>query len=124
PPAEPGMLEMDIETPALILDLDAFEANLETMAKSVDRYSIALRPHAKTHKSTVIANLQLRKGAIGQCVQKIAEAEVMAWGGIPDILITNEIVDPRELKRLAALSTIAKVAVSVDSLRQIESIET
>ena len=105
------MRESEVETPALILDLDAFEFNLDTMARMVAGVSARLRPHAKTHKSPVVANLQMRRGAIGQCVQKVAEAEVMAWGGVEDILVTNQIVDPRKLARLAALSRIAQVAL-------------
>ncbi|WP_341910160.1 DSD1 family PLP-dependent enzyme [Polaromonas sp. YR568] len=123
PPAQPGMRETDVETPALILDLDAFEFNLDTMARTVAGTRVKLRPHAKTHKCPVVAQLQMRRGAIGQCVQKIAEAEAMAWGGVNDILVTNEIVDPRKLARLAALSSIAQVAVSVDSLKHITLIE-
>ena len=123
PPAQPGMSESEIETPALILDLDAFEFNLDTMARRVAGLGTRLRPHAKTHKSPVVANLQMRRGAIGQCVQKVAEAEVMAWGGVEDILVTNQIVDPRKLARLAALSGIARVALCVDSLQHVALLE-
>ena len=117
------MRESEVETPALILDLDAFEFNLDTMARMVAGVSARLRPHAKTHKSPVVANLQMRRGAIGQCVQKVAEAEVMAWGGVEDILVTNQIVDPRKLARLAALSRIAQVALCVDSPEHVSLLE-
>src|ERR1700722_16415706 len=92
PPAEPGMPIDEVDTPALILDLDAFEANLDHMAKLAAATNVKLRPHAKTHKSPVIAHLQMARGAVGQCVQKVAEAESLAWGGVPDILVRNEIV--------------------------------
>jgi D-serine deaminase-like pyridoxal phosphate-dependent protein len=82
-----------------------------------------LRAHAKTHKSSVIAKLQMARGAVGQCVQKVAEAEALAWGGIPDILVTNQVVGPRKLARLAALARIAEVAVCVDDAAQIALIE-
>src|SRR5690349_9493973 len=75
PPAQPGMREDEIDTPALVIDLDAFEANLDRMAALLAPTGARLRAHAKTHKSPVIARLQMARGAIGQCVQKVAEAE-------------------------------------------------
>lgn len=123
PPAEPGMREEDVDTPALILDLDAFEHNLDTMAALLAPTGTKLRAHAKTHKSPVVALAQMRRGAVGQCVQKVAEAEALAWGGVPDILVSNEVIAPRKLARLAALSRIAKVAVCADDARGIAAIE-
>ena len=123
PPAEPGMREEDIDTPALVLDLDAFEHNLDTMAALLAPTGAKLRAHAKTHKSPIVALQQMRRGAIGQCVQKVAEAEALAWGGVPDILVSNEVLAPRKLARLAALSGIAKVAVCADDLAGIAAIE-
>ncbi len=123
PPAEPGMSLDEVDTPALIVDLDAFEANLDTMASLAAAAGVKLRPHAKTHKSPVVARLQMAHGAVGQCVQKVAEAEVLAWGGVSDILVSNEVVSPRKLARLAALTHIAKVAVCADSLEGIALIE-
>jgi D-serine deaminase-like pyridoxal phosphate-dependent protein len=123
PPAEPGMREDEVDTPALLLDLDAFEHNLDTMAALLAPTGTKLRAHAKTHKSPVVALAQMRRGAIGQCVQKVAEAEALAWGGVPDILVSNEVIAPRKLARLAALSSIAKVAVCADDLRGIAAIE-
>jgi D-serine deaminase-like pyridoxal phosphate-dependent protein len=119
PPAEIGMREEDIDTPALVLDLDAFEHNLDTMAALLAPTGTKLRAHAKTHKSPVVALQQMRRGAIGQCVQKVSEAEALAWGGVPDILVSNQVIAPRKLARLAALSSIAKVAVCADDLRGI-----
>ena len=123
PPAEPGMREEEVETPALLLDLDAFEANLDAMAALLAPTGARLRAHAKTHKSPVIAHLQMRRGAIGQCVQKVAEAEILAWGGIPDILVSNEVVGPRKLARLAALGRIARIAVCADDEAQVAALE-
>ena len=114
PPATPGMREDEIDTPALVIDLDAFEFNLDTMAALLAPTGVKLRAHAKTHKSPVIAKLQMARGAVGNCVQKVAEAEVLAWGGIPDILVSNEVVGAAKLARLCALSRIAKVAVCAD----------
>ena len=123
PPAEPGMREEEVDTPALLLDLDAFEHNLDTMAALLAPTGAKLRAHAKTHKSAVIAGLQMVRGAVGQCVQKVAEAEALAWGGIPDILVSNQVVGARKLARLAALSGISRVAVCVDDEVQVRGCE-
>ncbi|MEA2773192.1 MAG: 3-hydroxy-D-aspartate aldolase [Acetobacteraceae bacterium] len=124
PPAAPGMREDEIDTPALVIDLDAFESNLDTMAALLAPTGVKLRAHAKTHKSPVIAKLQMARGAVGNCVQKVSEAEVLAWGGIPDILVSNEVVGAAKLARLCALSRIAKVAVCADDAGQVAAIET
>jgi 3-hydroxy-D-aspartate aldolase len=123
PPAVPGMREEEIDTPALVIDLDAFEFNLDRMAALLAPTGVKLRAHAKTHKSPVIAKLQMARGAVGQCVQKVAEAEVLAWGGIQDILVSNEIVGASKLARLCALSSIAKTGVCVDDASQVDWIE-
>ncbi|MGA3400109.1 MAG: DSD1 family PLP-dependent enzyme [Acetobacteraceae bacterium] len=123
PPAQPGMREDEIDTPALLIDLDAFEANLDRMAALLAPTGVKLRAHAKTHKSPVIAKLQMARGAVGQCVQKVAEAEVLAWGGIPDILVSNEVVGGAKLARLCALARIATVAVCVDDAAQVAMLE-
>lgn len=123
PPALPGMREEEIDTPALVIDLDAFEHNLDTMAALLAPTGTKLRAHAKTHKSPVIAHLQMARGAIGNCVQKVAEAEVFAWGGIPDILVSNEVVGAPKLARLCALAPIARVAVCADDPSQVAAIE-
>jgi D-serine deaminase-like pyridoxal phosphate-dependent protein len=123
PPARPGMREDEIDTPALVLDLDAFEYNLDRMAALLAPTGARLRAHAKTHKSTVVALQQIRRGAVGQCVQKVGEAEALAWGGVPDILVSNEVVGASKLARLAALAKIAKVAVCVDDAAQIAAAE-
>ncbi len=121
PPAQPGMREDAVDTPALIVDLDAFEANLDHMAGLVAAAGVRLRPHAKTHKSPVVAHLQAARGAVGQCVQKVGEAEVLAWGGVPDILVSNEVVDPAKLARLAALARIARIGLCADDPRGVDA---
>src|SRR6201994_180398 len=123
PPAVPGMREEEVDTPALIIDLGAFEANLDTMAALLEPTGAKLRAHAKTHKSPVIARLQMARGAVGNCVQKVTEAEILAWGGVPDILVSNEVVGASKLARLCALSRISKVAVCADDERQGAAIE-
>jgi D-serine deaminase-like pyridoxal phosphate-dependent protein len=123
PPAEPGMREDEIDTPALVIDLDAFEANLDLMAALLAPTGAKLRAHAKTHKSPVIAKQQIARGAVGQCVQKVAEAEILAWGGVHNILVSNEVVGARKLARLAALARIAEVAVCADDPAQVAALE-
>lgn len=117
------MREEEIDTPALLIDLDAFEYNLAQMQRLLAPSRVRLRPHAKTHKCPVIAQLQMRHGAVGQCVQKVSEAEILAWGGVSDILISNEIVGRQKLARLAALSRIAHVSVCVDDGAQVAALE-
>ncbi len=123
PPARPGMREDEIDTPALVIDLDAFEANLDTMAALLAKTPTRLRAHAKTHKSPVVAHLQIARGAVGQCVQKVAEAEALAWGGVTDILVSNEIVGAGKLARLAALARICRIAVCADDALQVDALE-
>jgi D-serine deaminase-like pyridoxal phosphate-dependent protein len=123
PPAQPGMREDEIDTPALVIDLDAFEHNLDTMAGFLAGAGVRLRAHAKTHKSPVIARLQMARGAVGQCVQKVAEAEALAWGGVPDILVSNEVIGAAKIARLVALSGIARVAVCADDIQHVTEAE-
>ncbi len=123
PPAQPGMSEDEIDTPALVLDLDAFEHNLDRMAALLAPTGAKLRAHAKTHKSPVIAHQQMRRGAIGQCVQKVAEAEILAWGGVPDILVSNQVVGDQKLARFAALSSLARIAICADHPHHVARLE-
>ncbi|MBX6311444.1 MAG: DSD1 family PLP-dependent enzyme [Isosphaeraceae bacterium] len=94
----------DLPTPALLLDLDAFEANLKTLAAQCQRSGCGARPHAKTHKCPEIARRQVAAGALGISVATVSEAEAMAAGGIPSILLTSPILDPRKIARMAALA--------------------
>ena len=123
PPAEPGAPVDEVDTPALLIDLDALEKNLDHMAALAREAGVKLRPHAKTHKSPVIARLQIARGAVGQCVQKVAEAEILAWGGVGDILVSNEVAGPRKLARFAALSRISTAAICVDSEAGVAALE-
>ncbi len=120
PPAVPGMREDQVDTPALLVDLDAFEHNVDRMASLLAPTGTKLRAHAKTHKSPAIAHQQIRRGAVGQCVQKVAEAEVLAWGGVGNILVSNEVVGDAKLARFAALSNLATVAICADHPHQVE----
>ena len=115
PPAAPGMAFADIDTPALVIDLDAFERNLKRMADAVAKAGVRLRPHAKTLKSPVSGLKQMALGAVGMCCQKVSEAEAMVLGGVPDVYVSNEVVGQRKLDRLAGLARQARVMVAVDN---------
>jgi 3-hydroxy-D-aspartate aldolase len=123
PPAEIGMSLDEVDTPALIIDLDAFERNLARLPERIAGSQVRLRPHAKTHKCPVIALQQIARGAVGVCVQKVGEAEAMVYGGVPDVLVTNEIVGRPKLRRLMALAPIARVGVCADDKGQIDALE-
>jgi D-serine deaminase-like pyridoxal phosphate-dependent protein len=109
-----GLSLNQIDTPALLLDLDAFEANTAKMAEHFRTRHVQWRPHAKAFKSPAIAHKLLKAGAIGVTVAKVSEAEVMAAGGIKDILIAHLVVGPSKVARLAALQRQADVKVTVD----------
>jgi D-serine deaminase-like pyridoxal phosphate-dependent protein len=114
-----------IDTPALVVDLDAMNRNIARMAEFAKKHDIRWRPHAKMHKSVALAKLQLQAGAVGVCVQKTAEAEIMAAGGIHDIYISNEVVAAPKLARVAALAhrlaaEHGRLAIAVDSEEGIE----
>ena len=108
------MMRSDIPTPALVLDLDAFERNIAKMARHCAEHGLALRPHAKTHKSADIAKAQIAAGAVGVCCAKLAEAEALATEGIHDILLTSPIVSDNSFARAIALAKQIKLAVTVD----------
>lgn len=114
PPARLGDPVDAVDTPALLVDLDAFERNLERMAARARALGVRLRPHAKTHKSPDIAKRQVALGAVGVCVQKVSEAEAMVAGGVDDVFVSNEVVGAAKLERLAALARRARIAVCVD----------
>lgn len=117
-PARPGMAESEVQTPCLVLDLDALEDNIRRMGEFVRRHGIRLRAHGKMHKSVDVARMQLAfGGACGICCQKVSEAEVFARAGIPDILVSNEVRDPLKVDRLARLPALgSSVSVCVDDV--------
>ena len=122
PPARVGTALREIDTPALIIDLDAFERNLHRMANAIAAAGVRLRPHAKTHKSSIIAQRQIMLGAIGVCCQKVSEAEILVRDGIGDVLVSNEVAGAQKLKRLAALARQARIAVCVDDIDNVGEI--
>ena len=105
----------ELDTPALLIDLDALEKNIETMAKYIRGVPAELRPHEKTHKCPIIAHKQLAAGAIGITCAKLGEAEAMAAAGIRDILIANQVVGEPKVTRLVNLTKHSDVIVAVES---------
>jgi len=105
----------DLDTPAVVIDLDVLERNIQNMASHCADLGIALRPHTKTHKIPEIAKMQLAAGSQGIVCQKLGEAEVMARAGIDDILIAYNIVGKPKLRRLINLAQWKTVLVTVDS---------
>jgi len=105
----------DLETPALILDLDLMEKNIRQMSEYFSGRKAKLRPHVKNHKTPIIALKEIQAGAVGVAVAKLGEAEVMTWSGIRDILIMNQIVTDEKINRLLGLAKHADLTVAVDN---------
>jgi len=112
----------ELDTPALCIDLDVLEANIRKMAGLCEQHGKHWRPHSKGHKSPQIARMQVEAGALGVTCAKLGEAEVMAEGGIRDLLIANQIVGPRKLERLLQLSQVADPIVAVDDEAQVDAL--
>ena len=123
--ASVGLRVDRIDTPALVVDLDAMERNIARMADFARKHQVLWRPHAKMHKSAEIALLLQRAGAVGACVQKTAEAEALAAGGVRDITITNQVIAHPKLLRVARLAAHlqtqgGRLALAVDSAEGVQ----
>ncbi len=112
----------DVDTPALLVDLDALEHNARLMAQRCADAGIAWRPHVKACKSPALARRLIEAGAIGVTCAKASEALVMAQSGIDDILIANEIVGERKIARLVEIARLATLCVAVDDAANIREI--
>jgi len=110
-----GRSKGELDTPALVVDLDAMQRNIQLMADFLGDGPVRLRPHMKTHKTPQIALLQIQAGAVGVTCQKVGEAEAMVDGGVEDVLIANQIVGPVKIARLMDLAQRARVMVAVDN---------
>ncbi|MBI4194098.1 MAG: DSD1 family PLP-dependent enzyme [Betaproteobacteria bacterium] len=121
-PAEVGMPLAEVDTPGLILDLDAFERNLARLNESLAGKRVMVRPHAKSHKCPRIALRQIALGAVGVCCQKVSEAQALVEGGVNDVLIANEVVGAPKLKLLTALAQRARVAVCADNAENVTAL--
>lgn len=109
------MLISELDTPALVVDIDVMERNIAAMAEYCRRHKLHLRPHTKTHKIPELARMQVESGASGITVAKLGEAEVMIDAGLTDLLIAYPIVGPAKTQRLADLAERASLMVSLDS---------
>ncbi|MGE5559691.1 MAG: alanine racemase [Chloroflexota bacterium] len=116
------MLYPELDTPALLVDIDIMDANLRRMQERADRAGVRLRPHTKTHRTPALAKRQVSFGARGITVAKLGEAEAMAAEGLDDIFIANEIVGPHKLERLVKLARRIRVAVGVDHPAQVAAL--
>ena len=113
-----------LDTPALLIDIDLVHGNIAAMQVKSDKYGVALRPHTKTHKMPELAKLQLAAGATGITVAKVGEAEVMAAAGLSDIFIANQIIGISKLERIRQLARQIKIRLGVDNPVQIDQLET
>ena len=109
------MKKSDIETPALIVDIDVLQSNIRMMAEYLKDKPVKLRPHIKCHKTPMIAHMQLKAGAEGITVAKLGEAEVMANAGIDNIYIANQVVQKTKIERLVNLNRYNNISVAVDN---------
>lgn len=117
------MLVSQLETPALIVDLDVLEQNQRRMMELLRPLGVALRPHYKSHKCTAIAHMQIAGGAKGITCAKLSEAEDLIQSGIEDVLIANQVVDPAKVMRLGYLAGCCRLSVCVDTLENIRQLE-
>lgn len=113
----------NLETPALLVDRDIFEENQKKMNQLLAPLGIVLRPHYKSHKSTLVARLQIAAGAKGITCAKVAEAEDLALAGIEDILIANQVTEKSRIARCAWLAKGCRLSVCVDTLENIHQLE-
>jgi D-serine deaminase-like pyridoxal phosphate-dependent protein len=113
--------KQEIPTPALVVDLDALEANLKKMAEHCQQAGVKFRPHAKTHKCPEIARRQVQAGAVGVCAATVPEAEALVAAGIRGVLLTSPIVEPAKIARMVRLvRQEASTMLSVGHARQVE----
>ena len=117
-----GMHKTELDTPALLIDLDKMEANIQTMAAYFTTVNAMLRPHVKTHKTPIISHKQIAAGAIGVTCAKLGEAEAVIHAGIRDVLIANQIVGAQKIARLINLARHSEIMVAVDSPQNVQAI--
>lgn len=122
-PAAIGMPDTEIQTPCLVIDLDAFERNLIKMGQLCAEMGVKLRAHGKMHKSADVARRQIEiGGATGICCQKVSEAEAFVRGGITDILVTNQVRSPVMVDRLARLAGEVRIGVCIDDVDSVAAL--
>ncbi|MDE0483349.1 MAG: DSD1 family PLP-dependent enzyme [Candidatus Poribacteria bacterium] len=117
-----GRHKTELDTPALLINLDKMEANIQKMADYFNNVSAELRPHLKTHKTPIIAHKQIAAGAIGITCAKLGEAEAVIHAGIRDVLIANQIVSSHKIARLINLAKHSEIMVAVDNAKNVQDI--
>ena len=117
-----GRHKTELDTPALLIDLDKMEANIQKMANYFTSVNAALRPHVKTHKTPIIAHKQIEAGAIGVTCAKLGEAAAVIHAGIKDVLIANQIVGAQKIERLVNLAKHSEIMVAVDNGHNVQAI--
>jgi len=105
----------ELDTPALLIDLDIFEKNLRRVGDYSREHDLRLRPHTKTHKSPAVGRMQIASGAVGLTVAKVGEAEVMVESGTPDLLVAYPVIGRQKLERLTQVAQKTRVTVALDS---------
>lgn len=122
PAAQPGQAADTIDTPSLVLDLDTFSRNVDRMQAAADHAGVKLRPHAKAHKCPDISLVQIARGAVGICCQKVSEAVPFVRAGVRDIHISNEVAGPVKAALAAELARHARISVCVDDVAQVDAL--
>ncbi|HLE69705.1 MAG TPA: DSD1 family PLP-dependent enzyme, partial [Vicinamibacteria bacterium] len=123
-PLKSPMSLWDLPTPALVIDEEAMESNLDKMASFYQGKRAKLRPHTKTHKCPILAKKQIAKGAVGVCAAKVGEAEVMVEAGIENVLITSPVVTRDKMERVVALAKKSPgVSIVVDQERNVRDFD-
>lgn len=117
-----GMQKTELDTPALLIDLDKMEANIQTMADFFTTVNAMLRPHVKTHKTPIISHKQIAAGAIGVTCAKLGEAEAVIHAGVRDVLIANQVVGSHKIARLINLARHSEIMVAVDNPQNVRDI--
>lgn len=117
-----GMHKTELDTPALLIDLDKMESNIQTMADYFTTVNAALRPHLKTHKTPMLAHKQIAAGAIGITCAKLGEAEAVIHAGIRDVLVANQIIGRQKIARLVNLAKQSEIMVAVDNAQNVTDI--
>lgn len=117
-----GMHKTELDTPALLIDLDKMESNIQTMADYFSTVNAALRPHLKTHKTPMLAHKQIAAGAIGITCAKLGEAEAVIHAGIRDVLVANQIIGRQKIARLVNLAKQSEIMVAVDNAQNVTDI--
>jgi D-serine deaminase-like pyridoxal phosphate-dependent protein len=122
PECQVGRHWSELDTPALLLDLDVAQRNLATMASFAERASVAVRPHFKAHKSVELARLQIEAGAVGVTVATVAEAQVLVDAGVNDVLVANQTVQPFQVEALSRMASRARLCVLIDDPANLRSL--